>query len=58
MESDQKAEIAANRSGEATLSRGLPLAGLEAALGLIDHIDPAPAPHQLVVAVATPQRFQ
>jgi hypothetical protein len=58
MESDQKAEIVAKRSRQATLGRDLPLAGLEAALGLIDHIDTAPPAHQLVVAVATPQRFQ
>src|SRR3984957_10338387 len=31
------------------------LAGLEPALGLIDHINAAPAPRQLVVAVATSQ---
>jgi hypothetical protein len=34
------------------------LAGLEATLRLVDHIDAALAPHDAVVAVAAPQRFQ
>ena len=36
----------------------LALAGLEAALGLVDHIDPALAPHDAVVAVPATQGFQ
>src|SRR5579862_3233110 len=36
----------------------LPLAGLEAPLGLVDHINAAPPPHQLVIAVAAAQGFQ
>ena len=36
----------------------LALAGLEAALGLVDDIDPALAAHDAIVAVAAPQRFQ
>jgi hypothetical protein len=34
------------------------LAGFEAALHLVDHVDPALAADQTVVAVATTQRFQ
>src|SRR4051794_15455192 len=36
----------------------LALAGLEAGLGLVDHIDPALTPDNLVVAVPATQRFQ
>ena len=36
----------------------LTLAGLEAGLGLVDHIDPAFTPDNLVVAVSATQRFQ
>jgi hypothetical protein len=39
-------------------SLGSALASLEAALHLVDHIDPALAADQTVVAVATAQRFQ
>jgi hypothetical protein len=34
------------------------LSRLETALNLVDHIDPALAADQTVVAVTTPQRFQ
>jgi len=40
------------RNPDSALSR------LETALNLIDHIDPALAADQTVVAVTTPQRFQ
>ena len=36
----------------------LALAGLKAALGLVDDVDPAFAPHDAVVAMAATQRFQ
>jgi hypothetical protein len=36
-------------------SKASALAGLEAALGLIDHIEPTLAAHEAVVAVATTQ---
>ena len=39
-------------------ARLLALAGLKAAIGLVDDIDPALAPHDAVVAVATAQGFQ
>jgi hypothetical protein len=58
MESAQNPKNPANRSGRATLTRYSTLASLEAALGLVDHVNAAPASHQLVVAVATPQGFQ
>src|SRR5690242_15864804 len=37
---------------------GSALPRLEAAVGLVDDVDPALAPHEAVVAVATAQRFQ
>jgi hypothetical protein len=40
------------------ISRKSTLARLEAALNLVDHIDPALAADQTIVAVATAQRFQ
>lgn len=36
----------------------LTLAGFEAWIGLVDHIDPALAPNDLVVTVPATQRFQ
>jgi len=36
----------------------LSLAGLKAAIGLVDDIDPAFAPHDAVVAVAATQGFE
>jgi hypothetical protein len=39
-------------------ARQLALTRLEASLGLIDHIDPALAPHDAVVAMAATQGFQ
>jgi hypothetical protein len=39
-------------------SLGSALAGLEAGLNLVDHIDSAFAPHELVGAMAAAQRFQ
>jgi hypothetical protein len=44
------------RAGSAQLP--LALAGFEAAMGLVDDIDPALAAHDAIVAVATPQGFQ
>src|SRR5262249_30800061 len=52
--------------GTANLSRGnatrartvSALAGFEAALGLVDDVDPALAPNEAVVAMARPQGFQ
>jgi hypothetical protein len=38
--------------------RALPLAGFEAPIGLVDDINPALAPDNLVVAVAAAQGFQ
>jgi hypothetical protein len=38
-------------------NNGLPLAGLEATLGLIDHVN-ASAAHDTIVAVTPAQRFQ
>src|SRR3954468_550747 len=40
------------------LNRASALTGLEAALHLVDHVDPALAADQTVVAVATAQRLQ
>jgi hypothetical protein len=37
---------------------GSALAGFEARLGLVDHVDPALAPDNLVVAMPATQRFQ
>jgi hypothetical protein len=38
--------------------RASALAGFEAAIGLVDDVDAALAPHQPVVAVSGTQRFQ
>src|SRR5258708_30071159 len=47
------------RRGGARFPKGnLALTGLEAALHLVDHINPALAADQTVVAVAAAQRFQ
>jgi hypothetical protein len=40
------------------INRDSTLARLEAALNLVDHVNPALAADQTVVAVATTQRFQ
>jgi hypothetical protein len=46
-------------AGEKIASRvGSALTGLEAALHLVDHVNPALAANQTVVAVAAAQRFQ
>ena len=39
-------------------SGGLALAGLEAPVRLIDDVDPPFTPHDAIVAVAAPKRFQ
>jgi hypothetical protein len=39
-------------------NNGLPLASLEATLGLIDHVNAALAAHDTIVAVTPAQRFQ
>ena len=44
--------------GKAGLSLASTLARLEAALNLVDHVNPALAADQTVVAMATTQRFQ
>jgi len=46
------------RPGTTGLSLDSTLARLEAALNLVDHVDPALAADQTVVAVASAQRFQ
>jgi hypothetical protein len=46
------------RPGTAGLSLDSTLARLEAALNLVDHVNPALAADQAVVAVPTAQRFQ
>jgi hypothetical protein len=40
------------------VAKVLALAGLKAAIGLVDDIDPTLAPHDAVVAVAAAQGFQ
>jgi hypothetical protein len=62
----QSSKTSKTREGEnfrgATKSAGIgrdsTLACLEAALNLVDHVNPALAADQTVVAVATAQRFQ
>src|SRR6266404_8805340 len=62
----QSSKTSKTREGEdfrarprtAGLSADSTLARLEAALNLVDHVDPALAADQTVVAVASPQRFQ
>jgi hypothetical protein len=50
--------MVARRQSAKALAETLALASLEAALHLVDHIDPALAADQTVVAVAAAQRFQ
>src|ERR1700730_19303105 len=45
-------------NGPEAESCGLALAGLEAPLRLIDHVDPPLAPHDAIVPVARAERFQ
>jgi hypothetical protein len=62
----QSAWQAGNRSAgtarwavpDGAISSRLALAGFEAALGLVDHVDPAFAADKAIVAVPTTQRFQ